>query len=215
MNSTITSTWVIVGETIIICVLAFALFKGCNEKVIINTKTEDSLKVAAKFTDSTYLHYKDSTSKILDLTLKSVDYWKTLFNGTKSQLNSKNSEVASLLNQVDRLKRTENIDSLNKAISVLQDSYLAVLELMNNISQNCDSITAKQQDALAMAKTMLSKAEIEITNIKVQRDAALKIVDSKNSDIIKLTKQKKANNLWAKIATVWGTLATVVAIFKN
>lgn len=208
------STWIILVETLLLCLFAVLYFKTCNTPIVSDTRVEDSLRRVAKLKDSIYVVRRDSAENIIDSAIHKADYWESLYNGTKIKLDQKNRTAIALLNENNELKKSGNIDSLNKAIANTEAAYLNLLDLTNTITANCDSVLLSKDKAFQEARKLMVMADYEIQDLKSQRDAALADDHAKDSTINKMAKKSKANNLWAKIASVGLILASVIAIVK-
>lgn len=210
-----TSTWAIIIETAAILILSFVLFKCCNTPVTPDHKVEDSIKKVSIFKDSTYKHDYGVLKNSFDSAWGKAGFWENKYRLAQSQVQGVNQKVSGLLLEIDRLQKTGNVDSLNQAISDLKASYLSLVSLMNDISNNCDSTLLAKDTALQRARNLLSLAGIQIADVTSQRDSYARDDRAKDSVINKLQAKRKANNLWAKIATAWGTVATIISIVKK
>lgn len=213
--TTKTSTWVIVVETVLLVLFIFLLFKCCNVPITSDHKVEDSLARVGRIKDSIYKIRQEEKQNQLDSANSKAGYWEDQFRKADRIADKETSKAVNLLIEIDRLKKTGNIDSLNKAIEDLKSAYLSCLSLMNDISNSCDSALTSKDTAMQRAKELLSLAGQQITDLTSQRDGYARDEKAKDSIIDKLQSKRKANNLWAKIATVWGTVATFIAIFKK
>lgn len=210
-----TSTWAIIIETLTICILSFLLFRSCNEKIIIDTHVEDSLRVVSKIKDSVFKIKNDSAASHIDSLSKKDSVLAEKYKVTTSQALAANRRAVELEAEVNRLRSSQSIDSLNKVINDLNDAYLAVLELYNDSVKDADSALSAKDVTVRALKDRMILINSQLDDVKRDRDAFAADDHSKDSIIIKLSKQKSANNIWAKIATIGFAISTAIAILKH
>lgn len=206
--------WVLVISIAAAVLFAFLYFRTCNVPIVSNTHVEDSLRVVAKTKDSIYKIKSDSGYHKLDSLSKHDSIVVAKYNGLRPQINAVNQKNAALQDEIERLKNSTSVDSLNKALADLNRAYQEVFNLLNQTAADCDSVELASSDRYKQASLLLTQASDQIKDLQGQRDAALADDHSKDSIINKLVKQKKANNIWAKISSVGLVLVAAVAILK-
>lgn len=207
--------WITVISVAAAIIFGVLYFRTCNVPITSNTKVEDSLRRVAITHDSLYKLQSDSGFHKLDSLAKHDSITVQKYNGVKQQVVAANNRAAALQAEIDRLKTSSNIDSLNQLIADVTNEWQNTLTLLNALTAACDSVDLAKDQKYAQAKALLDAAGLQIVDLRSQRDAALADDHSKDSVIDKLQAQKKANSLWAKIATVGFGIMTAITLLKH
>lgn len=207
--------WIAVISVAAAILFGVLYFRTCNVPITSNTKIEDSLRKVAKTKDSLYKLQSDSSYHKLDSLAKHDSATVVKYDGVKLEVVAANNRAAALQVEIDRLRNSTDVDSLQQALADVSNEYFQTVALLNALAGAADSVNLAKDQKYAQAKALLDAAGIQIADLQQQRDAALLDDHSKDSVIDKLQAQKKANSLWAKIATVGFAVMTAITLLKH
>jgi hypothetical protein len=208
------SSWIIFGETVVVCVLCFVLFHGCNKTVVVDNHKADSIEAVSKVRDSLF-KVKTSQDSILIHGLRAEDSLTAVrYSEASKAVAGQSQKIIGLIADVNKLKN-QGTDSLQNAISDLSDQEIQLLADVDNQKQQMQFVIDSKDSLISNLASELKSARIQVDSVVKERDALYLEFTAQAKIEIALQKKSKLNNLWAKVSTVALVIVGSIALLKH